>query len=90
MKAIKNITEAELCKMAKKRKNSHEKAPDYIGGYIDGANEMREKAIKENFSLREKIAELKKEIVRYRKECYKAIALAKKLAAKLDGSENKI
>lgn len=87
MKAIKNITDAELCKMAKKRKNSHEKTPDYTDGYIDGANEMREKAIRENFSLREKIAELKKTIVRYRKECYKAVALAKKLAAKLNGNE---
>ena len=59
MKAIKNITDVELHKSAKKRKNSHENEPKYSDGYVDGANDMREMAIKENHSLREKITELK-------------------------------
>lgn len=84
MKAIKNITEAELHKSAKKRKNSHENEPNYSDGYIDGANDMREKAIKENHVLRDKITELKKEILKYRKECCKAVELAKRLAEKLE------
>ncbi len=84
MKAIKNITDVELHKSAKKRKNSHENEPKYSDGYVDGAKDMREMAIKENHSLREKITELKKEILRYRKECYKAVSLAKSLAEKLE------
>ena len=84
MKAIKNITDAELRESAKKRKTSHENEPNYSDGYVDGADDMREKAIKENRSLREKINELKKEVVKYRKECYKAVSLAKKLAEKLE------
>ena len=84
MKAIKNITDAELSKRAKRRKNSHGGDPDYMYGYFDGANDMREWAVKENRYLREKICELKKEITRYRKECYKAVALARKLAEKLE------
>lgn len=84
MKAIRNITDEELRKSAKKRKNSHENEPDYFDGYVDGADDMRERATKENYSLREKILELKAEVLKYRKECLKAVELAKRLSAKLE------
>ena len=45
---------------------------------------MRERATKENYSLREKILELKAEVLKYRKECLKAVELAKRLSAKLE------
>ncbi len=83
MKAIRNITDAELYKAAKKKKNSH-KEVNYDKGFLDGAYYMREKATKENISLREKILELKNEVLKHRKECMKAISLAKRLALKLE------
>lgn len=86
MKAIRNITEAELYHAAKKKKNKHKDAT-YDNGFLDGAEYLRQKAVKENISLREKILELKAEVAKHRKECLKAIGLAKKLAFKLEGKD---
>lgn len=86
MKAIRNITEAELHNAAKKKKNKH-KGATYDNGFLDGAEYMRQKAVKENVSLREKILELKAEVVKHRKECLKAIGLVKKLAFKPEGKD---
>lgn len=88
MKAIRNISDAELYKAAKKRKCSHKPDVGYDNGFIDGANFMREKANKENLSLREKILELKGEVLKHRKQCLKAVELAKKLSIKLEQQKN--
>lgn len=84
MKAIRNIDADELYKAAKKRKNSHKDEVTYTDGFFDGAEYMRQKAVKENISLREKILELKAEVVKHRKEFLKMMGLAKKLAIKLE------
>lgn len=84
MKAIRNISEGELLNAAKKKKNSHGNESTYNDGFLDGAEYMRQKSIKENISLRAKILELKEEILKYRKECMRAVGLAKKLAFKLE------
>ena len=46
MKAIKNITDTELHKEAKKKKNTRGKDAGYTEGYIDGSESMRQKAVK--------------------------------------------